>query len=175
MEVSSHALDQDRVYGLNFDVAVFTNLTGDHLDYHKTMEHYYQSKKKLFTKEYSKNAAINIDYDYGKRLYNEVEIAKYSFSKGKGDVGVVDVSYSLDGINCRINLGDEVISLNSHLVGRHNLENILGAVTAAYILGIRKDDIIRGWNSLKMFREGLKNLRRMVPIFLWTMPILMTP
>jgi UDP-N-acetylmuramoyl-L-alanyl-D-glutamate--2,6-diaminopimelate ligase len=65
MEVSSHALDQDRVYGLNFDVAIFTNLTGDHLDYHKTMEHYYQSKKKLFTKEYSKNAAINIDYDYG--------------------------------------------------------------------------------------------------------------
>ncbi|MGC8769143.1 UDP-N-acetylmuramoyl-L-alanyl-D-glutamate--2,6-diaminopimelate ligase [Calditerrivibrio sp.] len=149
MEVSSHALDQDRVYGLNFDVAIFTNLTGDHLDYHKTMEHYYQSKKKLFTKEYSKNAAINIDYDYGKRLYNEVEIAKYSFSKGKGDVGVIDVLYSLDGINFKVNIGDEIISLNSHLVGRHNLENILGAITACHILGISKEEIIRGVEQFK--------------------------
>jgi len=54
MEVSSHALDQNRVFGLKFDVAIFTNLTGDHLDYHKTMESYYEAKQKLFTKEYSK-------------------------------------------------------------------------------------------------------------------------
>ena len=72
MEVSSHSLDQKRVEGLDFDVAVFSNLSHDHLDYHKTMENYFQAKAKLFQFDNLKKAVINIDDEYGKRLYDMV-------------------------------------------------------------------------------------------------------
>ena len=68
-EVSSHALSQHRIFGFIFDVAIFTNLTGDHLDYHSSMEDYFRAKRELFTKKYAKKAIINIDDIYGKRLY----------------------------------------------------------------------------------------------------------
>jgi len=149
MEVSSHALDQDRVYGLHFDAAVFTNLTGDHLDYHKSMENYYLAKKKLFTNEYSKRAVINIDYDYGKRLYDEVSLEKYSYSTSFADIYAKDISYSLNGIKGKIIIKDNEIELNSDLVGRHNLENILSAISAAYATGINLEAIREGVNGFK--------------------------
>ena len=74
MEVSSHALSMGRVEGLHFDTAVFTNLTQDHLDYHENMENYYLAKKKLFSM--CDNAVVNIDDDYGKRLFEEIDCNK---------------------------------------------------------------------------------------------------
>ena len=68
MEVSSHALDLHRVAGLTYDVGVFTNLTREHLDYHKTMENYFLAKKKLFS--ISKVGVINVDDEYGNRIYD---------------------------------------------------------------------------------------------------------
>ena len=68
MEVSSHSLDQGRTKGLDFDVAVFSNLTQDHLDYHKTMENYFLAKAKLFQHDTLKYSIINIDDEYGRRL-----------------------------------------------------------------------------------------------------------
>ncbi|MCX8084518.1 MAG: UDP-N-acetylmuramoyl-L-alanyl-D-glutamate--2,6-diaminopimelate ligase [Calditerrivibrio sp.] len=149
MEVSSHALDQGRVFGLNFDVSVFTNLSGDHLDYHKTMEDYYQAKRKLFTKQYSKSCCINIDHEYGKRLYEEVDIEKHSYSTLKADVYAKNVNYSLEGTRCVVVLGDRAIEVDSPLVGRHNLENILAAVTATYVTQIPIDVIKEGINQFK--------------------------
>ena len=78
MEVSSHALDMDRVYGSDFDIAVFTNLSQDHMDYHKNFENYFQAKKILFSM--CKKALINIDDEYGKRLFNEINCDKKSFA-----------------------------------------------------------------------------------------------
>lgn len=149
MEVSSHALDQKRVAGLIFDVAIFTNLTGDHLDYHKTMEEYYLAKKKLFTKGYSKNAVINIDYDYGKRLFEETDINKLSYSVEKGDIYPVELKFSLDGISAVISFKGELVEIYSSLVGRHNLENILAASSSAFLAGISLNSIKAGVESLK--------------------------
>ncbi len=157
MEVSSHALDQDRVYGLKFDVAIFTNLTGDHLDYHKSMENYYESKKRLFSEEYSKSAVINIEHDYGKRLYSETTIEKCSFAVEKGDICAKDVVFSLDGIKGRLLLMGKEVEFNSHLVGKHNLENILGAASAAFVAGIDVDSIQNGINN---FRNVLGRLEK---------------
>ena len=78
MEVSSQGLDQKRVAGCVYEVGIFTNLTQDHLDVHKTMENYYQAKKKLF--EISKTGVINIDDEYGKRLVGEVKCKIITFS-----------------------------------------------------------------------------------------------
>ena len=74
MEVSSHSLELDRVYGCNFEVGIFTNITRDHLDFHKTFENYYNAKFKLF--ERSKVSVINIDNSYGYRVLNDVETLK---------------------------------------------------------------------------------------------------
>ncbi len=76
MEVSSHALHQHRINGVVFDVGIFTNLSGDHLDYHKSMEEYFEAKKILFTSEYTNVGVIGIDNDYGLQLFKEAEIDK---------------------------------------------------------------------------------------------------
>ena len=81
MEVSSHAIDQFRIKGCKYKVVAFTNLSQDHLDYHKTMENYFQAKAKLFTQDYAEIAVINIDNEYGKRLFSEVKIPAVSISR----------------------------------------------------------------------------------------------
>ena len=80
MEVSSHALLQHRISGMTFDVAIFTNLSLDHLDYHGDMDSYYRAKSLLFTPTHSKLAVINTDNEFGKRLMKDIEIPQVSFS-----------------------------------------------------------------------------------------------
>ncbi|MFN9982548.1 MAG: Mur ligase family protein, partial [bacterium] len=74
MEVSSHAIDQGRIKGAKYEVVAFSNLTQDHLDYHKTMEQYFLAKAKLFSSEYADIAVVNIDDSYGKRLSEQAQI-----------------------------------------------------------------------------------------------------
>ncbi|MBZ4672650.1 UDP-N-acetylmuramoyl-L-alanyl-D-glutamate--2,6-diaminopimelate ligase [Deferribacterales bacterium Es71-Z0220] len=150
MEISSHALKQNRIFGLKFDVAVFTNLSGDHLDYHLSMDDYYNSKKLLFTDLYSDKCVINIEGEYGYKLYNEINIKKLSCAVSK-DANLVprDVDYHLDGINCKLKSGSFDLDITSCLVGQHNLENILCAVGAGYMLNINGDAIRKGIESLK--------------------------
>lgn len=149
IELSSHALKQNRVHGLKFDVAVFTNLSGDHLDYHLSMDDYYNSKKLLFTDLYSKSCVINIEGGYGYKLYNEININKVSCAVSKrANIVPQDVDYDLDGISCKIK-GDSLnFEINSYLVGQHNLENILCAVGTGYLLNIDSDIIKKGIESL---------------------------
>ncbi|MGL4425853.1 MAG: UDP-N-acetylmuramoyl-L-alanyl-D-glutamate--2,6-diaminopimelate ligase [Cetobacterium sp.] len=119
MEVSSHGLTSGRVDMLNFDIAVFTNLTPEHLDYHKDMEDYFRAKKILFQKLKNKsNGIINIDDSYGKRIFEE-------FS-GK--------SYSLD-VAADLNLED-IKKLKPTLLGKFNMYNVLGAIGVARLLNI---------------------------------------
>lgn len=154
MEVSSHALAQGRVWGVPYDVAVFTNLTQDHLDYHKSFDEYFAAKRLLFEGLGAfppRVAVLNIDDEYGRQLQN--------VSKGKSDV----LTYGLEGAefqakNIDITSGgtrfDLVtpqgeIALWSPLIGRVNVYNVLAASTAAYARGCSFDEISRGIDQCK--------------------------
>lgn len=149
MEVSSHALDQDRVYGTVFDIGIFSNLTGDHLDYHKTMEEYYAAKAKLFTPEYCKIGVINADHDYGKRMAKESQVDKVTFGiSPKTDISAEEIWFGLEGIKATLTCPAGKILINSKLVGLHNLENLLAAASAGIMLGIDNETIKRGIESM---------------------------
>jgi UDP-N-acetylmuramoyl-L-alanyl-D-glutamate--2,6-diaminopimelate ligase len=138
MEVSSHALSQERVKSINFQAVGFTNLTQDHLDYHGSMESYFQAKRSLFTHDYAELAVISIDGEYGKQLWNEVSIPKQSISvKGKADWYLERRERTADGFELLVR-GPEGISIENkfNLIGEHNLENLLVAIALAYKSGI---------------------------------------
>ena len=108
MEVSSHALAQERVHGLTFRAAAFTNLTRDHLDYHKDLEDYFQAKRKLFSENLSGGgvAVVNGEDTYASRIYNEVRAAKkmaWKFSRaGNGEISAAGVEMTLNGIRATL-------------------------------------------------------------------------
>ncbi len=132
LEVSSHALEQGRVAQIEFETAVFTNLTRDHLDYHKTMEAYGESKAKLFKQFGLKSVVINWDDSFGFNLYESVKdsIFKigYSLNNPKADIYADNIKYSHEGIQANITTpwGDGI--LKTPLIGRFNLYNILAVV-----------------------------------------------
>lgn len=143
MEVSSHALDQGRLGDVVFDVAVFMNLTGDHLDYHKDMESYYQAKKRLFTAPLSRKQVVNIDNDYGKRLFDDAEGEKYSFGINDGDLKAENINIAIDGIHAKLSYRGKSFDVESKLTGEFNLENILAAVMTAFALGISEEAVTK--------------------------------
>ena len=142
VEVSSHALDQGRLNGMRFDAAVFTNLSRDHLDYHSSMEAYYEAKRRLFLLLRSGGCAvINVDDEYGRRLAADIgsttQVCRCS-SAGRADAEVRVVRSELDlaGIRAEIETPGGGLSLVSGLLGRFNLENLTAAVAAARALGV---------------------------------------
>ena len=147
MEVSSHALEQGRVYGLHYDVAVFTNLTRDHLDYHQSMEAYFAAKAKLFQGDGAAPPAvaiINEDDEYGIKLRNVVqgsgsEVIGYGLHDAR--VTAAKVVYSPTGTRFDMRLGDEIISWESPLIGEINVYNVLAASGAAYARGCSLEQI----------------------------------
>ena len=138
MEVSSHALDQDRVAGCEFDTAVFTNLTQDHLDYHKTMENYRLAKAKLFaglatgTKP-GKTAVVNIDDEAGAFMleHTTAERITYAIKDEKADLRAVEVRLHASGADFAVQGGFGRIKLQLAITGLFNVYNVLGAVGAA--------------------------------------------
>ncbi|BAZ10092.1 UDP-N-acetylmuramyl-tripeptide synthetase [Calothrix sp. NIES-4071] len=140
MEVSSHALAQGRVLGCQFEVAVFSNLTQDHLDYHKDMEDYFSAKALLFSPEYlGGRAIINIDDAYGKRLVEVLDKDKawsYSVNNSGADLWMSDLSYEPNGVSGTMHTPMGDVAFRSPLVGQYNLENLLSAVGAVLHLGI---------------------------------------
>src|ERR1700726_1445608 len=138
MEVSSHALAQERVYGVPFDVAVFTNLTRDHLDYHRTMEEYFSSKQVLFEgcgTEAPRAAVLNTDDEYGQTLARiskkrSSEVLTYGLCKG--DFHAEKVEITPRGTRFDLLTPKGTIPLFSPLIGKVNVYNILAAAGAAY-------------------------------------------
>jgi UDP-N-acetylmuramoyl-L-alanyl-D-glutamate--2,6-diaminopimelate ligase len=155
MEVSSHALEQQRVYGIPYDVAVFTNLTRDHLDYHQTMEKYFDSKKILFEgcgTYPPRVAVINTDDEYGR------ELVKFSKRKGSevvtyglesGDFHAKNVDIGLKGTRFDLTMPDRVLPIWSSLIGRVNVYNIMAAAAAAWARGCTEDLITTGIAALQ--------------------------
>ncbi len=136
MEASSQALDQLRLYGVHFNVGVFTNLTQDHLDYHKTFENYFAAKKSLFNQV--DTMVVNIDDEYGKRLYNEVDTKNkitVSCSNDDADYTAHNISLSAAGVKFEmVGIGD-IQRVQFPMPGDFSVSNALIASAAAVALG----------------------------------------
>ncbi len=136
MEVSSHALDLHRVDSTRFSVAVFTNLSRDHLDHHRTMESYFAAKARLFTPELSDRAVVDLDSPHGRLLADAAQIPTDGYSLDEVEVRSATVSSST--IRWR---GHEIVL---PLGGRHNISNALAAAHAALAVGIDEETIASG-------------------------------
>ncbi len=148
MEVSSHALTQGRVAGLRFQTAVFSNLTEEHLDYHKTMEDYYRAKKGLFEQCVGR-AIINGDDPWGKRLAAELSCPAWVYGlEGKCDIYPLDFTSGKAGIEMQVQSPLGRIAVRSPLVGRHNMYNLLAALSAGLSLGLSSEVITAGLASM---------------------------
>jgi UDP-N-acetylmuramoyl-L-alanyl-D-glutamate--2,6-diaminopimelate ligase len=151
MEVSSHSLDQRRVEGVDFTAAVFTNLTGDHLDYHKTMDGYFEAKAKLFEGLGSGSyGIINIDDEWGRKLLKRSKgrIVAYG-TKRNADFIAGCIELSLSGTKFAINTPNGQININTRLIGLHNVYNITAAVAAGAALGFSPEAIKRGVENVR--------------------------
>ena len=158
MEVSSHALVQERVRGLDFDVALFTNLSRDHLDYHADMDDYFLAKSRLFTdylpasRKSAKAAVIHGEDARGLELMRRsqsVGLTTWSYGRNRHwDVHPLEVESDVRGLRGKIRVKDETLEFSSRLIGHYNLENILGAVSVGYALGCPP----------KIVREGIERL-----------------
>jgi UDP-N-acetylmuramoyl-L-alanyl-D-glutamate--2,6-diaminopimelate ligase len=157
MEVSSHALSLGRVYGIDFDIAVFTNLSQDHLDFHKTMDSYFEAKSVLFrslgtgTKKNIKFAIINIDDKYGKKLADmglNAEKKFYSMSdKVKADFKAHNIDISSSGSKFDLLYDGKTAKINIKHFGLHNVYNALAALAATICSGIEFHKVIDGLSN----------------------------
>lgn len=146
LEVSSHALEQHRVDGVVFDIAVFTNLSQDHLDLHATMDAYFDAKARLFTPAHAARAVVNADDPFGLRLLPDVVIPTTTFGMGpEADVQARDVTITRDGISCTV----DGVAIRSGLRGAFNVENLLAATATARALDIDDEAIGRGLAALR--------------------------
>jgi len=155
MEVSSHALEQNRVKGLPFFRALFTNLTQDHLDYHLNFEEYYRSKKKLFSYLLPQGKAIiNGDSQYGRRLIKEVECEVLSFSQNlqsqEDSLLLVSASLTLVATEIVVSYRGNHYRFTSSLIGRINVENLLSVIGLGFSLNISPDVIATGLKDVKV-------------------------
>ncbi len=150
MECSSQAMDLHRCDGLRYAVAVFTNLTRDHLDYHHTMENYFSAKKLLFDGclgELPGSSVINVDDAAGRELVLETKkrgrrVVTYGLNE-PADVSASEVHHSLDGMSFRLDTTAGSLNLTSPLVGRPHIYNIMAAVATGLELGYSLDVIAR--------------------------------
>jgi len=165
MEVSSHALDQRRVEGVDFHCAIFTNLTQDHLDYHQDMENYFQAKSLLFRSLNSNALAIlNRDDAYSQRLINmtPARVLTYGLRQG-ADIWASDIKLASYITTFNINNAKIKTQLNSKLIGRHNIYNILAVFKFALEEGFPPDKIKQAIESFTFVPGRLENIDRGQP------------
>ena len=161
MEVSSHAIDQGRIKGAKYEVVAFSNLTQDHLDYHLSMENYFQAKANLFTTEYAKAAVINIDDSYGKKLSKQVKIPVVTVSRKESTADLylakAEIKNGLYQVEIKSKSG-ESLSENFALLGDYNLDNLLLAVAIAYSAGLSLDKIASTISKLQSVPGRLESV-----------------
>jgi len=157
LEVSSHALALGRVAGCEFDVAVFTNLTQDHLDFHVDMETYFEAKQRLFTelltpnhKANPKKAVVNVDDAWGVKLVEKCQVPVWTYSlRADADIQARDIDFSLEGTQFQVSSPEGAMSICSQLVGEHNVYNMLAAIAVGLELGLSPHDIESSLASVK--------------------------
>jgi UDP-N-acetylmuramoyl-L-alanyl-D-glutamate--2,6-diaminopimelate ligase len=146
MEVSSHGLDQGRVAALDFDVAVFTNLSRDHLDYHGSMAAYGEAKAKLFVQQGLRCRVINLDDAFGRQLAvqpSESRLITYSLDDASAGLHCRDIQFSDAGVRARLITPRGEGSLRSPLLGQFNLSNLLAVVGALLAMDYPLDEILK--------------------------------
>jgi UDP-N-acetylmuramoyl-L-alanyl-D-glutamate--2,6-diaminopimelate ligase len=153
MEVSSHALAYDRVFGMSFPTAVFTNLTTDHLDFHRDMEDYFSVKGKLFDLSYNRalnQSVVNIDDPFGARLARTIPSGILSYGMHAGaDIFPEDSTSSIEGISLLLKTPWGRFHVESALCGNHNIYNIMAAFGAALAQNISPDQAAEGIRALR--------------------------
>ncbi len=150
LEVSSHSLTLDRVYKTEFSVGVFTNLTQDHLDFHRTEEDYFKAKEKLFLEYNLKKAVVNVDDPYGKMISKKTSAETITIGIiEKSDIHARNIETSINGIQFTAKTPEGEVQIVSGLMGRHNVYNILCAIGTAIALDISLEEIKRGISGLQ--------------------------
>lgn len=150
MEVSAHAIALNKIFGLEFEVACFTNLSQDHLDFFKDMKTYGDVKKSFFNKTYTKCAVVNTDDDIGREIFISQNIPTVSYALyNPSDVFAINITQKLSGSNFTLNLFDNVIDVKTNLVGTYNIYNSLCAITVCAVLGLKTEEIKKGIGSCK--------------------------
>jgi UDP-N-acetylmuramoyl-L-alanyl-D-glutamate--2,6-diaminopimelate ligase len=145
MEVSSHALDQERVWGCRFEAAVFTNLSRDHYDYHGTAEAYFAAKARLFQDLPAVWHVLNLDDAYGQRLLSMSRARLLTYGlEGEATCKPSAVHHALDGIRFTLSTTKGQLEITSPLVGRHNVYNLLAGIAVAIALDIDAEAITQG-------------------------------
>lgn len=180
MEVTSHAIDRDRIYNCRFNLLIFTNLTQDHLDYHGDMNSYWSCKKKLFTQlsdygssENGISAVINHNNEKGKELIKLLEksigkpsVLSAGFSNGNS-IRAKDITHDLTGITGIIVTPAGSFGFKSPLVGKHNLENILCAAGVGIVLNLTLDSIKKGIQSVCAVPGRLESIPNTINRFIY--------
>jgi len=151
MEVSSHALDQQRCAGVDFSGAIFTNLTRDHLDYHKDFESYFTAKSKLFTQLRPDAVGVfNLDDEYGTRMHALCAARRLGFSiGGQADFAVEQERMSVEGMKFGLRWRDRGSLFISPMTGRYNVQNITGVVAVALALGLPLQNVRAAISNFK--------------------------
>jgi len=161
MEVSSHALDQGRVDGIDFNRAVFTNLTSDHLDYHQTKDDYFAAKTQLFTNLAAGECAIlNLDDVCGQELVSMTESKVMTYGiENNANVMAEDIELSLSGLQFTLISPKGKVNMQSRLIGRHNIYNILAAVSVGMSENIPLEQIKLGIECVEVIPGRLEQIK----------------
>ena len=149
LEVSSHSLDQLRVDDVDFNTAIFTNLSQDHLDYHKNMRNYFNAKSRLF-ENLNKNSysIINIDNKYGLELYESVLGKKISYGiNNNSDISASNIDLSINKSTATITIFKKKYLIETNLMGEYNISNILAAIGSLITLGYKPKEIVEKINN----------------------------
>lgn len=162
MEASSHSLDLKRVEDCNFDVGIFTNLSREHLDYHETLEKYFNAKLKLFTMT-KKSNIVNIDEVYGAEIVKRVShlktpIITYGIVE-KADIYATNINYHLEGVDFTLNTPSGKIDINLNIPGEFSVYNALAAASCGCVYDIDLEIIKKGLEAV----EGVKGRFELVP------------
>ena len=158
MEVSSFGLVQHRIGPTHFEVGVFTNLTQDHLDYHKTIENYYHAKRMMFDE--CDDAIINMDDEYGKRLYDEIKCRKYTCGIGNtADFYADNISIRADGTEFDYYYNGKSAHIVTQMIGMFNVFNVMAAISVCLKIGLEINDILK---ALKEYK-GVKGRCEIIP------------
>jgi UDP-N-acetylmuramoyl-L-alanyl-D-glutamate--2,6-diaminopimelate ligase len=168
MEVSSHGLEEYRITGVEFDIAVFTNLSRDHLDYHQTMENYAQSKRRLFSDYSIKKAVINLDDDLGRKLIaefqNKMELVGYTLKPvSQNQLSVVSaniVSSNASGMTLEVNSPWGEGTLTSGLIGQFNASNLLASLSALCLSGISFSEALSALSKCSSVPGRMESFRQ---------------
>ncbi len=148
LEVSSHGLAMHRVDALDFEVAAFTNLSRDHLDFHKSMDRYGEAKARLFTELRPKRAVIHVDDPFGAALAGRIPVPVFRCSKSsesRAEILATDWSVNRAGIQATVETPAGAVEIRSPMLGEHNLENLLVALGCAYALGLDLNLVSKAW------------------------------